>query len=32
MEIDKLLEMDPDKLPEDSKFLLDLDFDTLYNS
>jgi hypothetical protein len=31
MEIDKLLEMDPDKLPEDSKFLLELDFETLYN-
>ena len=24
--------MDPDKLPEESKFLLELDFDTLYNS
>ena len=32
VEIDKLLDMDPDKLPEDSRFLLELDFDTLYNS
>ena len=31
-EIDELLEMDPDKLPEESKFLLELDFDNLYNS
>ena len=32
LEIEKLVDMDPDKLPEESRFLLEMDFDSLYRS
>ena len=31
-EIEKMVDMNPDKLPEESRFLLEMDFDSLYNS
>ena len=31
-EIERLVECDPDEIPQESKFLLEMDFQTLYNS
>ena len=32
LEIDLLVETDPDKIPQESQFLLDMDFDNLLNA
>ena len=32
LEIERLVDMDPDKVPLESQFLLEMDFDSLYNS